>query len=37
MPNYDIGLLITLDIGLAIIGILGTTAGLTIMGIVMGW
>jgi len=36
MSNYDLGLLITLDIGLAIIGILGITAGLTIMRIVMG-
>ena len=36
MPNYDLGLLITLDIALAIIGILGTTAGLTIMSIVLG-
>ena len=36
MPNYDLVLLIPLDIGLAIIGLLGTTAGLTIMGIVMG-
>ena len=36
MPNYDLGLLITLDIALAIIGILGTTAGLTMMGIMLG-
>ena len=28
MPNYDLGLLITLDIGLAILGLLLTFAGI---------
>jgi len=36
IPNYDLGLLITLNIGLTIIGILGTAAGLSTMSIVLG-
>lgn len=36
MSNYDLGLLITLDIAFAVIGILGITAGLTMMGIMLG-
>ena len=36
MPNYDLGILITLNIALTIIGILGTTAGLTMMGVMLG-
>jgi hypothetical protein len=35
-PNYDLGLLITLNVFLTIIGMLGTTAGLTMMGVYLG-
>lgn len=31
MPNYDLGLLITLDIGLALIGLLVAVAGIWII------
>jgi hypothetical protein len=36
MPNYDLGLLITLNIGLTIIGMLGAAAGLITMSIMLG-
>ena len=36
IPNYDLGLLMTLNIGLTITGILGGAAGLTIMSMMLG-
>ena len=36
IPNYDLGLLITLNIGLTIMGILGGAAGLIIMSMMLG-
>ena len=36
MPEHDLGVLITLNVFLSIIGVLGITAGLTTMGIYLG-
>jgi hypothetical protein len=36
MPNYDLGILITLNIGLTLVGILGTAIGLITMSRVLG-
>jgi len=36
MPNYDLGILITLNIGLTLVGILGTVIGLITMSRMLG-
>jgi len=36
MPNYDLGILITLNIGLTLVGILGTAIGLITMSRMLG-